>query len=263
MSTRKSAVVTGGSLGIGHEITRQLLASGVDVLIVGRTKARLDEAAAELSPQGGDGAQLHTITADVGTDEGVAAVVDAAASMWGGNLDMLVNNAAIFDDASFLTLDKVTWDHVVAVNLTAPFLLTQKLAPLMRDSGGGAIVNMASIDGHGVDGPYVGYNVTKAGLLHLTRQAAVELGPTGVRVNSVSPGYTRTPMVESAFSEARLAAMNGDWDRVPLRRMISVEEVANTVLFLLSDAASGITGADLLVDGGTVANLYVLEMLPD
>lgn len=287
----RTAVVTGGTLGIGKEVAKRLVQGGAAVLLVGRRQTVLEEALAELKAEasqsrssegnGGDSAAsaaegtVHGISADVGTEEGVAQVVAKVHSLWEDRgLDMLVNSAGIYDDAvGLLALDKATWDNVMAVNLTAPFLLMQKLAPLMvrkEDSApgssarpGGSIVNLSSVDGHGVDGNYIAYNVSKAALLHLSRQAAVELGPLGIRVNSVSPGWTRTPMVESALTKDQLAVMDsGSWNRVPLRRMVTVEEVANTVLFLLSDAASGVTAADLLVDGGTVANLYIVETLP-
>ncbi len=202
------------------------------------------------------------MAADVAVVEDLDLIVATAMDHW-GRIDVLVNNAGIFDDATLLTLPKESWDQVIAVNLTAPFLLTQRVGRIMAEQGGGAIVNLASIDGHGVDGPYVAYNVSKAGVLHLTRQTAVELGPAGVRCNSVSPGWTRTPMVEAALTEEQLQVMAKGWCRSPNRRMVTPEEVAATVVFLVGDQASGVSGTDVVVDGGTISNLFILETLPD
>ena len=260
---RRTAIVTGGSLGIGKEVALQLMKDGMDVLLVGRRLEALKDAETELRELSGGSGDVWSHAADVGSEDALDRIVEAASARWDGRIDVLVNNAGIYDDADLLTLERKTWDYVLAVNLTAPFLLTQKVGRLMVAAGTGTIVNLASVDGHGVDGTYVAYNVSKAAVLHLSRQAAVELGPHGIRVNSVSPGYTRTPMVESALSEEALAVMDNGWDRAALRRMVTVEEVATAITFLASDRASGITGTDLVVDGGTLPNLYIVETLPD
>lgn len=255
--TDRAVVVTGGSAGIGRVIADHFAREGARVLLVARNKEALAQAAAEITAEGGTALWLQ---ADMASVDAVGRVTQAAHEML-GRIDVLINNAGIFHEAPLLEATLESWTNVLTVNLTAPFLLTQQAAKLMADQGGGVVVNLASIDGHGADGPYVSYNVSKAGLLHLTRQCAVELGPLGIRVNSVSPGWTLTPMVESALSPAELEIMNGHHDRVPLRRMVTVDEVASTVTFLASDAASGITGADVVVDGGTIANLYIVETL--
>lgn len=260
---RRTAIVTGGSLGIGKEVALQLMRENADVLIVGRRTTTLEEAEAELRESAQGHGHVWSRSADVGSEDALDELVAAASARWDGRIDVLVNNAGIYDDADILTLERKTWDDVVAVNLTAPFLLTQKVGRLMVAAGSGAIVNIASVDGHGVDGTYVAYNVTKAALLHMSKQAAVELGPHGVRVNSVSPGWTRTPMVESALSDEALTVMDNGWRRAALRRMVTTDEVAGAITFLASDRASGITGTDLVVDGGTIANLYIVETLPD
>lgn len=253
----RAVVVTGASAGIGRVIADHFARDGARVLLVARTEEHLRKATAEINAAGGT-ADWHR--ADMASPDDVAGVIAAAQEKLGG-VDVLVNNAGIFHEAPLLEATLESWEEVLRVNLTAPFLLTRDAGKLMAAQGGGAIVNLASIDGHGVDGPYVSYNVAKAGLLHLTRQSAVELGPLGVRVNSVSPGWTLTPMVEAALSPAELEVMNGNHDRVPLRRMVTVDEVASAVSFLASDLASGITGTDLVVDAGTIANLYILETL--
>ncbi|PRY08831.1 SDR family NAD(P)-dependent oxidoreductase [Kineococcus rhizosphaerae] len=257
-----TALVTGGSQGIGLAVASVLLARGWNVTLAGRGRDRLDSAITTLRDQSGPGrGTVEAVTADVAAEGDIDRLVATTVARW-GHIDGLVNNAGIFDDASFLTLSAKEWNDVLAVNLTGPFLLTQRVASHMKDRGGGSIVNIASIDGHRIDGTYPAYNVSKAGLLHLTRQAAVELGPHGIRCNSVSPGWTKTPMVEAALTSPQLEAMTTNWPRAPLGRMVSTEEVARTVAFLLGEDASGITAADVVVDAGTLANLWLLETLP-
>jgi len=132
----------------------------------------------------------------------------------------------------------------------------------MRATGGGAVVNIASIDAQGTDGRQAAYGAAKAGVLNLTKSAAVELAPYRIRVNSVSPGWTRTAMIEEHVSAEALRAMTEGFSRVPLGRLVEVDEIARAVAFLGSDAASGITGIDVPVDCGTLANLYINETLP-
>jgi NAD(P)-dependent dehydrogenase (short-subunit alcohol dehydrogenase family) len=253
----KTAVVTGGSKGLGRTIAGRLAAEGAEVLIAGRTEADLERAVAEIEAEGG---KAWYRRGDVAEAEFCAALVDAALERW-GRVDVLVNNAGVFDEAPFLEIEEKNWDFVLDVMLKAPFLLSRRAAPSMIERGGGAIVHLASIDGHAVDGPFTSYSVAKAGLLQLSKNLAVELGPQGVRSNTVSPGWALTPMVEAATDTAELERMKGDFERVPLRRLVRPEEVAAAVCFLASEEASGITGTDLVVDGGTIADLYILPTL--
>jgi NAD(P)-dependent dehydrogenase (short-subunit alcohol dehydrogenase family) len=127
---------------------------------------------------------------------------------------------------------------------------------------GGVILNNASIAGLGVDGPFAHYSASKAGLLALTRSLAVELAPLKIRVNAVSPGYTRTEMTMQYFGPEAEPFLSSGFDRVPIKRLVEAEEVANAFVFLASDAASGMTGANLVVDGGLTSNLYIMETFP-
>ncbi len=127
--------------------------------------------------------------------------------------------------------------------------------------GGGVILQNASIAAGGVDGPYTHYSASKAGLLAVMRSMAVELAPFGIRVNAVSPGYTRTQMTTQNVTTEQAVSMSTSFARVPLRRLVEPSEVADAFVFLASDAASAITGTNLVVDGGLTANLYIMETL--
>lgn len=259
---QRVAIVTGGSLGIGKEVARQVVSGGGSVAIVGRTRDTLERAAKELADGSPD--QVLALVADVSVEEDLDRIVASTLDAF-GDVHVLVNNAGVFDDdGDFVESTTEEWDRVLAINLRGPYLLTKRVAGAMMERGhGGAVVNLASIDGHSADGHYRAYNVSKAGIIQLSRQTAMELGPHGIRCNSVSPGWTRTPMVEAALTATQINHMSGHWDRVPLRRMTTTEEVANVVTFLASEAAGGVTGTDVAVDAGTMANLYILETLPE
>ncbi len=174
---------------------------------------------------------------------------------------MLVNNAGIGYETPFLELPPEQWDEVLGTNLRAPFVLSQLVAREMAKTGGGAIVHIASIDASGGDGPYASYNASKAGLLGLNRTMALELGPLGIRVNCVSPGFTHTDMTEEAVPAELMEYLLNRFDRVPMRRLVKPEEIAAACAYLASDDASAITGVDLTVDCGLTANWYILETL--
>jgi NAD(P)-dependent dehydrogenase (short-subunit alcohol dehydrogenase family) len=140
--------------------------------------------------------------------------------------------------------------------------MAQRCARLMARNGGGAIVHVSSIDAHGADGTQVAYNASKAGMLGLNRTMALELAPHGIRSNTVSPGYTATALTTAYVGEQMAEYMTTRFERVPQRRMAAPEEIAAAIAFLASDDAAAITGTDLVVDGGTIANLYVVETLP-
>jgi NAD(P)-dependent dehydrogenase (short-subunit alcohol dehydrogenase family) len=142
-------------------------------------------------------------------------------------------------------------------------MLAQRCGREMTKHGGGSIVNITSFLGHVTDGPYATYGVAKAGLIALTRSIATELAGAGVRCNSVSPGFVHTSMSEQHSSAELLDALKTSFDRVPLRRMLTANEIAATCAFLASDEASGITGADLLVDGGLTADAFAKPVIEE
>lgn len=251
----KVALVTGGGRGLGLAMARALGQAGARVAIAGRSAATLDAAAADLAAEGID---ALAVPADVADPAAIVAMFDAVID-WAGRIDIAVNNAGIGHEAPIVDETLEAWDHDLRVMLTAPFLVTQQAARRME--GGGAVINISSIDARAADGTFASYNAAKAGLITFTKSAAVELAPLGLRVNSVSPGYVLTDMVAEELGPDMVARMSHSFDRVPMKRMITPEEVANAVVFLAGPLASGITGTDLIVDGGTLANLYIQETL--
>jgi NAD(P)-dependent dehydrogenase (short-subunit alcohol dehydrogenase family) len=254
----RGVIVTGGGRGIGQATARAFAAEGADVLVLGRTVADLEDTAAQIAADGG---QAWLLPCDV-TDEAQAEeTVGRAAGRW-GRIDVLVNNAGIDDDTPFLEIDRARWRAVIDTNLTGVFLMSQAAARVMARTGGGVILHTASIDASGGDGPYAAYNASKAGLLGLNRTMALELAAHGIRSNCVSPGFTHTVMTEKAVGPKLMEYLNGSFTRVPIKRLVRTDEIAQAFLFLASDQASAITGIDLRVDGGLTANWYILETLP-
>ena len=254
----RGVIVTGGGRGIGQATARAFAAEGADVLVLGRTVADLEDTVAQITADGG---QAWLLPCDVTDEAQVEETVARATGRW-GRIDVLVNNAGIDDDTPFLEIDRARWRAVIDTNLTGVFLMSQAVGREMARSGGGVILHTASIDASGGDGPYAAYNASKAGLLGLSRTMALELAAHGIRSNCVSPGFTHTVMTEKAVGPELMEYLNGSFTRVPIKRLVRTDEIAQAFLFLASDQASAITGIDLRVDGGLTANWYILETLP-
>jgi NAD(P)-dependent dehydrogenase (short-subunit alcohol dehydrogenase family) len=254
----RAVLVSGGGRGIGEATARRFAAEGAGVLLVARTASEIDSVAASISEAGGT---ASAYAADVSEPAHVDAAVAAAVERF-GKIDILVNCAGIDHDCAFLDFPKEEWDRVIDVNLTGAFLMAQRVARIMAANTGGSIVHISSIDAYGADGNQVAYNASKAGMLGLSRTMAMELARRGIRSNVVSPGYTATPLTRKYVGEEMYEYMTKDFDRIPQRRMATPEEIAAAILFLASDDAAAITGSELVVDGGTTANLYVVETLP-
>ena len=254
----RSVIVTGGGRGIGQATARAFAAEGADVLVLGRTVADLGDTVAQITADGG---QAWLLPCDVTDEAQVNDVAARAAGHW-DRIDVLINNAGIDDDTPFLEIDRARWRAVIDTNLTGVFLMSQAVGREMAKAGRGVILHTASIDASGGDGPFAAYNASKAALLGLNRTLALELAAHGIRSNCVSPGFTHTVMTEKAVGPELLSYLNGSFARVPMKRLVKPEEVAQAFLFLASDQASAITGIDLRVDGGLTANWYILETLP-
>jgi NAD(P)-dependent dehydrogenase (short-subunit alcohol dehydrogenase family) len=238
----KVALVTGAARGIGLAAAKKFLAEGWRVALLDIDDDTLRRTMTALALPDTTLA-LHCDVADA---DGVNAAVARMAERF-GRLDALVNNAGIAIFKPLLETTPADWARTLAVNLTGPFLCTQAAAPLMRDSGGGSIVNITSISSLRASTLRVAYGTSKAGLAHLTKQQAVELAALGIRVNAVAPGPVDTAMAKAVHTPEIRADYH---DTIPLNRYGLEEELAETIFFLCSDRASYITGQMLSVDGG-------------
>jgi NAD(P)-dependent dehydrogenase (short-subunit alcohol dehydrogenase family) len=241
----RRGLVTGGASGIGLACVRRLAAEGAQV-------AALD-LRADVLP-GAVSAGAAPVSCDIRDVDAVAAAVTRAASVLGGPADVLINAAGVYRIAPLLELTPGEWDDVLAVNLRGTFLAGRAVAAALIAAGRpGAIVNISSVAGLVADAaePSAHYNASKAGVLALTRQMAVEWAPFGIRANAVCPGVIDTPMLRLMDDPAAGAAYLQDG--VPLRRLGAADEVAAVIAFLASDDASYLTGAAVPVDGGATA----------
>jgi NAD(P)-dependent dehydrogenase (short-subunit alcohol dehydrogenase family) len=241
-SPSKVALVTGAARGIGLATARRFLAEGWRVALLDIEGELLKGAVADIA----DPDNTLALTCDVSDAAGVAAAIDAIGKRF-GRLDALVNNAGIAVFTPIMETSDADWSRVMEVNLTGPFLCTKAAVPVMREQGGGAIVNITSISGLRASTLRSAYGTSKAGLAHLTKQLAVELASIGIRVNAVAPGPVETAMARAVHSPEIRADYH---DAIPLNRYGLEEELAEAIFFLCSDRSSYITGQVLAVDGG-------------
>jgi meso-butanediol dehydrogenase / (S,S)-butanediol dehydrogenase / diacetyl reductase len=236
------AVVTGGARGIGLAIGQWFLAHGYNVALLDVDRATLAATEAALALR----ERVLAVPCDVSSPAEVEAAAGAVMAKW-GRVDALVNNAgvAVFKPALETSFEE--WRHVLGTNLDGAFLCTQAFGAIMKAQRNGAIVNIASISGLRASTLRVAYGTSKAAIIHLTKQYAVELGNFGVRVNAVCPGPVETEMAKLVHS---VAIRSDYYDTVPLGRYGTTEEMANVVGFLCSKEASYINGQSLANDGG-------------
>ncbi len=243
----KRALVTGGSKGIGADVARVLAQAGADIAIVGRDQAGLAETAAAVRAEG---RTCHLITADMASADDTARAGREALAHF-GTVDILVNNAGIALNAPLLEATLEDWDQTQAVNMRAPFILTQIVGPGMVAQRSGKIINISSQAGAVAVWDHAAYCTSKGGLNMLTKVTAVELGQYNIQCNAVCPTVILTPMGTRVWgapekSEPMLA-------KIPLGRFGMPQEVADLVLFLAAPASDMITGQNIFLDGGYTA----------
>ncbi len=239
---RKVALITGAARGIGLAVTTRFLAEGWRVALIDIDGATLKKAAARLK----QAKRVVAVKCDVAHAGEVQAAVARVVKQF-GRIDALVNNAGTAVFKPILDTTVAEWERVIAVNLTGPFICTQLCAPHMLAAGGGSVVNIGSISGLRASTLRVAYGTSKAGVMHLTKQQAAELGSVGIRVNAVAPGPVDTAMAKKVHT----ADIRADYhDAIPLNRYGLEQEIAAAVWFLCSPQASYINGQVLAVDGG-------------
>lgn len=246
MPTNQSrALITGGTSGIGRAVANKLAQQGIHVILIGRNADRGEKTVNEIRAAGGKADFISSDLRDAGS---ARAAAKKAVELAGGQIDILINNAGIFP---FGPTDKTTeedFDKVYALNVKAPFFLVAELAPLMAKRGKGAIVNVSTmVADFGMSGMSL-YGSSKAAINLLTKSWAAEFGRSGVRVNAVSPGPTRTEGTEVMGEGLEQLAV-----QAPAGRPATADEIAEAIVFLATDRASFIYGANLAVDGGRTA----------
>lgn len=248
----KVALITGGGTGIGAAIAERFIEEGALVCISGRRQEMLDEVAKQL-PSG----KITTCTGDVSEEKDTERMVSATIE-FGGHIDVLVNNAAINNHGPLADLDSGDWRQVLDVNLTGPFLLMKASIPHMIKNGGGSIINIASVGGTRCLPGFPAYCTSKAGLIMLTQQAALDYGQHNIRCNAVCPGGVKTDLAASEFGQfGKMLGMEVDEylnliaEEMPLRRFAQPKEIGGICTYLASDDSSFTTGASIVVDAGT------------
>lgn len=249
------ALVTGASGGIGRACAVDLALSGAAVALVSRDVEATRTTAREVEAAGGDSVVLEC---DVRDEDQIRSAIAGAVDAF-GRLDIVVNNAGVGRGVGTAEEDSEGWQDVMATNLTAPFLLVRHAVEHLERASTGAVVNIGSVLAVVAQRGATAYCASKAGLHQLTRQMAMDLAPRGIRVNCVAPGYIRTDLFERSNPPARQARLG---ELHALGRVGEPEEVARTVTFLASDAASFVTGACLMVDGGLTAQ-FGFELLAE
>jgi len=248
----KVALITGGGTGIGAAVAERFVSEGAKVCLSARRQKMLDKVAQSL-PSG----SVVTCSGDVSKQEDAERMVETAVK-FGGKLDVLVNNAGMNIYGPVADLEPEAWNQVIGVNLTGPYLLMKASIPHMIEAGGGSIINVASVGGLRCLSGFSAYCTSKAGLIMLTKQAALDYGSQNIRCNVVCPGGIKTAMAAEEFGKfGKMLGMDNESffslmsEEMPLHRFAEPHEMGGICTFLASDDSSFMTGASLVIDGGT------------
>lgn len=248
----KVVIVTGGASGMGLEVARRFVAEGASVVIGGRDEGKLWQAAKLIDPQG---AKVRTVAGDIAKPETAKELVSMATESFGG-VDILINNAGVFNPKPFLELSEAEYDNFVDIILKGKFFMAQAAAKAMQKRGGGAIVQTGSqwaLQAIAAT-PSSAYSAANAGVHALTHNLAIELASDNIRINTVAPAVIETPIYGTFMSEEQVKDTLPTFNNFhPIGRNGQPKDVAEAMLFLASDAASFITGTVLPVDGGVMA----------
>ncbi len=250
--TDKIAIVTGGAVGIGGAIARRLAADGAKVLITDIMEEKAAENVARIQGSGGTASAYEV---DISQPEQIRPMIERAVELWGG-LHILVNNAwgTLEPDGTALTLTETAFDRALSASQKAVFLSSKYGVPHIQASGGGSIVNISSVHGQLVAPSSLAYEMTKAAIIAMSRQMALDFGPIGVRVNCICPGHIVTERQAERW-ENNPSLLRFFDQHYPLRHTGVPDDIANAVRFLCSDEAGFITGHTLVVDGGMTIQL--------
>jgi NAD(P)-dependent dehydrogenase (short-subunit alcohol dehydrogenase family) len=240
----RNALVTGGARGIGRSLAEALAEAGANVAIVDVNLALAESTAQDIQKLG---VEVLAVGLDVIDAAQVSSVVERIHAQW-GRLDIAVNSAGIARRSPSEQIEEAEWDAILKVNLKGVFLCSQAEGRVMLAQGSGSIINVASMSGQIVNRPqqHAHYNASKAGVVQVTRTLAAEWASRGVRVNSISPGHTNTPMTAHASAVDRETWVSN----TPMARLGEPSDLQGAVIYLASDASSYVTGHDLIVDGG-------------
>lgn len=246
----KKAYVTGGTKGIGKAVVESFVQLGAEVLFTARNKSEVAQLEASLRRKG---SAANGLVADVSSSEDNAVVNTWIETQW-GTLDILVNNAGMNLRKPSHEYTEAEYQRVISTNVTAPFFIATSLLPFLKRAGGASVINLASVAGMLDVKTGSPYGISKAGLLQLTRNLAVEWAPHGIRVNAVSPWFTETPLTENLLADKERTEQI--IKRTPMGRIAQAKEMAAAVAFLAMPASSYITGQNLIVDGGMTVNAF-------
>ncbi len=248
----RTALVTGGGQGIGRSFCHALAQAGARVAVVDLSREHAEVVTQELK---NDGYEAIAVTADVTDPVSVDSMVETVIRQW-GELTIGVNNAGIGMWRDAESMDYAEWKKVIDLNLNSVYRCAQAESRVMLEKGYGKMINTASMSAHISNTPQnqAAYNASKAGVLHLTRSLAAEWAPRGIRVNSISPGYTKTALVEKLLESPEGRSMLPKWlERIPMGRMALTEDLQGAAVYLAAEASDYMTGADMLIDGGYCA----------